>query len=112
VLAARLGLAEFVEAVVDADPEAINGPDSRQNTPLHAACNSGHYELVCLLFDLGASPSIINAKSLTPNALAITGSNDDHNFAITRMLSHSVAPSEATQLLDRLLTRRFAVMSW
>jgi hypothetical protein len=28
------------------------------------------------------------------------------------MLSHSVAPSEATQLLDRLLTRRLAVMSW
>jgi len=46
----------------------IDQPDGWGNTPLHFACNSGHYELAECLLSLGANPNATNRDGYTPLA--------------------------------------------
>lgn len=56
--AAWLGLADRVEAIVEADPSLVDGYDSGRISPLRSAASSGHTEVVRVLLRHGADPTL------------------------------------------------------
>ena len=63
-VAARLGLKDVVEMILEAGVD-VNSRDDNRATPLIAACRGGHADIVCLLMDHGADPWIRQMDDLS-----------------------------------------------
>ena len=57
---------QTVQAVLEADPDAPFSVDLMGQTPLHYAARANNAEIVELLLDKGADPSIMNDEGVTP----------------------------------------------
>ncbi|MDR1236387.1 MAG: ankyrin repeat domain-containing protein [Holosporaceae bacterium] len=54
----------------------LNKPDKHKDTPFHYAAQSGNLEIVRLLADKGADPTLRNDKNQTPYGVAVARIND------------------------------------
>lgn len=72
--AAARGHGECVALMVDVRMEWIDAGDNAGDTPLHIAACRGHADVVELLLESGATPTLANAKGLTPAHVAASDS--------------------------------------
>ena len=69
-----------------------------RNTPLHLACQNGHFLIVRLLVDLGAERDTINKNGKTPLDLA----EESHKANMLPKKRGKAAPIAKGSIQDRL----------
>jgi ankyrin repeat protein len=83
--AARLGLLERTRELLDADPQLANAPDGRGGI-LRIAAYHGQSEIVQLLLDCGADPSLKNAEGQT----AVGYARQQGHTEVVRLLEKTI----------------------
>ena len=73
--AAMLGLRDLAEHIIAEHPEHVNARGGVCVTPMHAAANAGHTDILSLLLDHGADVDSLNSFRQTPLCIASSKEN-------------------------------------
>lgn len=98
--ACALGRVDEARSILAANQENARMPAPDGHTPLGLASFFGHVEMVALLLDNGADPTIPSANSMhvTPLHSAVAVAEPDHALAIvTQLLAHGADPDAKQQ---------------
>jgi len=88
--AALCGLRDLAERLLDAHPQDVHARGGYHETPLHAAIDRGHLDVVLLLLDRGASVESRGSQQQTPLYMA---SSRGHVEVVRSLLDRGADPN-------------------
>ncbi len=97
--------AKFLQDLVQSHPDCVHKIDEEKQTPLHLAVKQGDVAMVTLLLQKGAKANVINAKGVSPLALALTAHQQD---MVAGLKHHGADPGlvDANALLNQSIQER------